>query len=751
MQDYLLPILKVFMTKKIYFLFLLLSVCISNTVLKAQDCFNCNYDSLLIQLPKVKSDSDRVKLLTLLIDKSDNSLSDRTLEHIGLLLEANRKENLADTRPYVEMQKGILAWKKGDYRLSLSNFKNAISLFDTKHKIICDFLINVRNSFAILDLQDEKKEYYLNKLSYYQVNGPYQNAAACYHALGSYYLSKADYNLSITNYLRAANLYKRFAESYYYNELIVVGNLYDKWGNLDKAKYYLNLGLPLSKARGDSNITAYALIALSSASLKNQQYNLALKYTDEAISYSNKNRPVNTFDAIYAVALLQKGLIYVYQNHPDTAYNFLIKSKTLSDQFHPKITTAAGDLELDYTFYLYNLLKLNYTAAGSYLESAYKKAVDEKSNVLQKKYLRELFTFYQNHQQLANASEYIKRYFILNDLLEKEQNSVKIAQFENEQKEQEQSQRIITLRQEKAIQDIKISNRNLIMSLTIMGLIIVCGLSVFIYRQLIVNKNTLKSLKKTQRQLILSEKMASLGEMASGIAHEIQNPLNFVKNFSEVTIDIAGEMNAEIEKGNVNGIKQLSSELQENLDKIIFHSNKADSIVKGLMTHTRKVTGHKEMIDLNKLIDEHVHISLQAYKATDKKFEVEIVKNYDVELPVFEGIPQEIGVVLMNLFNNAFYSVGEKRKRLGDTYHPTIWISSSKFDEQVCIKIKDNGQGIPAHITDKIFQPFYTTKPTGQFTGLGLSLSYDIITKGHDGKMNVETVEGEYAEFVITL
>ena len=158
MQDYSLLILKVSITKKIYFLILLLSVCISNTVLKAQDyCFNCTYDSLLIQLPKEQSDSDRVKLLTPLIDKSDNTLSDRTLEHIGLLLEANRKVNLVDTRPYVEMQKGILAWKKGDYKLSLNNFENAISLFDIKHKIIGDFLINVRNSFALLDLQDEKK------------------------------------------------------------------------------------------------------------------------------------------------------------------------------------------------------------------------------------------------------------------------------------------------------------------------------------------------------------------------------------------------------------------------------------------------------------------------------------------------------------------------------------------------------------------------------------------------------------------
>ena len=745
-------IAKVSMLKKICFLSLLFTLCFYNRVLLAQDnCFNCNYDSLLLQLPKEQTDADRVKLLALLIDKSEVTLSDRTLEHIGLLLEANKQVNIVDTRPYIEMQNGIVAWKKGDYKSSLQNFKKSIALFDEKHKIICDFLINVRNSFALLDLQDEKKEYYLTKLSYYLLNGPYQNSAACYHALGSYYLSKADYNLSITNYLRAATLYKRFADSYYYNELIVVGNLYDKWGNLDKAKYYLNLGLPLSKARGDSNTTAYALIALSSASSKNKQYNLALNYTDAAISYSNKNRPVNTFDAIHAVALLQKGLIYVYQNKPDVAYNFLVKSKSLSDQYHPKITTVAGDLELDYTFYLYNLLKKNYPAAGSYLVAAYKKAVDEKSNVLQKKYLRDLFTFYQNQQQLVQASEYIKRYFILNDLLEKEQNSVKVAQFENEQKEQQQDLRITALRQEKAIQDIKISNRNLVMSLSLMGLIIVCGLSVFIYRQLLINRSTLTSLKKTQRQLILSEKMASLGDMATGIAHEIQNPLNFVKNFSEVSRDIAEEMKTGLDKGNIIELKEMASEIKDNLDKIIFHSNKADSIVKGLMMHTRKATGQKEMIDLNKLIDEYVRISLQSFKANNKTFEVEIVKSYDPELPVFEGIPQEIGMVLINLFNNAYYSVNEKRKRLGESFHPSIWVTSNKFDKQVCIKIKDNGQGIPAQITDKIFQPFYTTKPTGQGTGLGLSLSYDIITKGHDGKMNVETVEGEYAEFVITL
>ena len=257
-------------------------------------------------------------------------------------------------------------------------------------------------------------------------------------------------------------------------------------------------------------------------------------------------------------------------------------------------------------------------------------------------------------------------------------------------------------------------------------------------------------LKTTQAQLIQSEKMASLGELTAGIAHEIQNPLNFVNNFSEVNSELIGEMKEELAKGNIEDVKAIANDIDENEKKIMLHGKRADAIVKGMLQHSRVNSGQKEPTDINVLADEYLRLAYHGLRAKDKSFNATTKTDFDNSVGNINIIPQDIGRVVLNLINNAFYAVDEKKKQQPSGYEPTVSVSTKKINGKVEIKVADNGNGVPQKVLDKIFQPFFTTKPTGQGTGLGLSLSYDII-KAHGGELQVRTKEGEYAEFLIHL
>jgi signal transduction histidine kinase len=267
-------------------------------------------------------------------------------------------------------------------------------------------------------------------------------------------------------------------------------------------------------------------------------------------------------------------------------------------------------------------------------------------------------------------------------------------------------------------------------------------------------------LKSTQAQLIQSEKMASLGELTAGIAHEIQNPLNFVNNFSEVNKELLGELKVAIEKGNINEVRSIANDVIENEDKINVHGKRADAIVKGMLQHSQMTSGHKEPIDINALADEYLRLAYHGFRVKDKSFNAELKTNFDQSIGKISVIPQEIGRVLLNLYNNAFYAVNEKAKQDIPGYEPMVTVRTKKLNGKIYLSVLDNGNGIPGSIKEKIFQPFFTTKPTGQGTGLGLSLAYDIITKGHGGELKVETkearpddpvVQGEGSAFIIIL
>jgi signal transduction histidine kinase len=257
-------------------------------------------------------------------------------------------------------------------------------------------------------------------------------------------------------------------------------------------------------------------------------------------------------------------------------------------------------------------------------------------------------------------------------------------------------------------------------------------------------------LKATQAQLIQSEKMASLGELTAGIAHEIQNPLNFVNNFSEVNTELIDEMQQELKAGKIDDAISISNDIKENEQKINHHGKRAGDIVKGMLQHSRSSSGVKEPTDINALADEYLRLAYHGLRAKDKSFNATMKTDFDETIGNINIIPQDIGRVILNLITNAFYEVDKKKKQVAGDYAPTVLVSTIRENGNVMIRVKDNANGIPPKVLDKIFQPFFTTKPTGQGTGLGLSLSYDIV-KAHGGELKVETKEGEGSEFIIIL
>jgi signal transduction histidine kinase len=270
---------------------------------------------------------------------------------------------------------------------------------------------------------------------------------------------------------------------------------------------------------------------------------------------------------------------------------------------------------------------------------------------------------------------------------------------------------------------------------------------------------TLTELRNAQTQLVQSEKMASLGELTAGIAHEIQNPLNFVNNFSELSLELVAEMKEELTRGDPEEAMAIADDILGNLEKIHQHGKRADATVKGMLLHSRTGTGTKEPTSVNALADEYLRLSYHGLRAKDKAFNARLVSDFDEHIGPLNLIPQDMGRVFLNLFTNAFYAInkrrlevrGEEVSRGAGNWEPEVSVKTKKHGRHVEIRIRDNGTGIPAGIVDKIYQPFFTTKPTGEGTGLGLSLSYDIITKSFGGQLKVDTREGEFTEFIIHL
>jgi signal transduction histidine kinase len=263
-------------------------------------------------------------------------------------------------------------------------------------------------------------------------------------------------------------------------------------------------------------------------------------------------------------------------------------------------------------------------------------------------------------------------------------------------------------------------------------------------------RKSLVELKAAQAQLIQSEKMASLGELTASVAHEIQNPLNFVNNFSEVSKELLAEMKTDLDNGHTHHAIGIANDVIQNLDKILHHGKRADGIVKGMLQHSRTASGQKEPTNINALLDEFLRLVYHGLRVKDKSFSAILQTEYDESIGAVNLVPQDFGRVILNLLTNAFYAVNERRKSIIGNYEPAVFLKTRQKNGMIEITVGDNGKGIPQNILDKIFQPFFTTKPTGEGTGLGLSISYDIV-KAHGGELKVETVEGAGSAFKILL
>ncbi|MBN2173871.1 MAG: tetratricopeptide repeat protein [Bacteroidales bacterium] len=358
-----------------------------------------------------------------------------------------------------------------------------------------------------------------------------------------------------------------------------------------------------------------------------------------------------------------------------------------------------------------------------------------------------------------NAYKYILKYSDAKDSVITAENLEKIThltnklEFENKMALQKESNEKMM-----AIQQGQINRERLTRNIFLLGMLLAVVLGIIVLvrfreKQKLNRRlnETLANLRATQTQLVHAEKMASLGELTAGIAHEIQNPLNFVNNFSEVSVDLINELREEMAKGDQQEVDAISGDLQQNLEKIKEHGKRASSIVKGMLEHSRSGSNEKVPTDLNTLADEYLRLAYHGLRAKDKSFQSAFRMQADETLPNVNVVPQEIGRVMLNLINNAFYAVSEKTKAGINGYNPEVIVLTRRLNNTIEIRVTDNGSGIPDSVKDKIFQPFFTTKPTGQGTGLGLSMSYDIITKGHGGKLKLESEEGIGTVFIIEL
>jgi len=711
-----------------------------------------NFDSVKHQLSLQKTTRDSLPVMQQLADASypldDYSLLGSKPDYVTQLLVLNKRVKVIDPHPYELVQQAATYVHDNKLVQALDATKQAIREFDKQHKAINPLLVYIRLLFNKLNDQEGKLLYYQQRLEYYQVNGPVENTAACYHGIAGYYNYKAAFNQAINNYLKAAEVYRRFNQRFYGNEMMVVGSDYNRWGNNDKTISYLDkVALPVALKLNDSLHLSYIYSIKGDVSEAGHLYQKAIGEMDKAISYEGQG----SRSAAFATFAVHKGFDYLELGQSSTALSLFKKAKHMADSAGYHVDNTTGELEIDYGFYKYYRQEGNLAEAERSLLEANRKASEEKTARLELKYLKELGDFYTGQGKPQLGTKYYNRYFALNAQAEKDLDHFKVAQYEIDMNDQQQRDHITQLKQEKAVQDYQISRRNTLLWGSLVILALISALLVFIYRQLQTNKKTLLSLRQTQTQLIQSEKMASLGELTAGIAHEIQNPLNFVNNFSEVSIELLSELKDEEENGHKEDVMAIAGDLTQNLEKISHHGRRADAIVKGMLQHSQTGSGTKEPTNINALADECMRLSYHGLRAKDKSFNAELVTQLDGTLPKANVIPQDMVRVMLNLFNNAFYAVNQKQKNAGADYKPEVSVSTSTANGKVIIKVKDNGVGIPDAIKEKIMQPFFTTKPTGEGTGLGLSLTYDMVVKGHGGKIDINTKEGEFTEFIVTL
>jgi len=539
--------------------------------------------------------------------------------------------------------------------------------------------------------------------------------AQAYNNLGLCYQVLKNYHKSIDYYL----LFVRVTERSHFADYQVtaynnIARVYFDIGNIDSASYYNNKAYATATSTNNVRNIAYLIRNFGTVATAKGDYKKAIDYFRKSI-----------------IVLKAKTNHYLLsEDNRRLAEAYLQLKRTDSALYFAKGAYDEGKLDKDPELVMKaaDMLTSIYSSTGDY-KNAYsyqqEKIVNGDSLFSREKSLQiQNLTFNEDQRrqretEIRNAQEARMRFYLLLGILGVFVLIAGILLFANQQRKK--ANRVLHERNEQ----IETQHKAL--------------------------EKSLSDLKTTQTQLIQSEKMASLGELTAGIAHEIQNPLNFVNNFSEVNTELIDEMQQEIDKGDLEEVKAIAQNIKQNQQKISQHGKRADFIVKGMLQHSRTNTGEKQLTDMNVLCDEFLKLSYHGLRAKDKSFNAEMITHFDPKLPKVNVSQQDMGRGMLNLFNNAFYAVNQKQKTANGDYKPEVSVTTSSENGQVVIGVKDNGIGIAEAIKEKIMQPFFTTKPTGEGTGLGLSLTYDMVVKGHGGKLEIDSKEGEYSVFTVSL
>ncbi|MBK8504694.1 MAG: tetratricopeptide repeat protein [Saprospiraceae bacterium] len=645
-------------------------------------------------------------IATIYSDRADFS---RALAHyhssLNLYLQIGDRYNAGMTYYYIGLNQRYMGTYGDAFESNLECLQIGKEIGDT-------FMITkalLSNGFLFMYDSLEALKYQKEALDIFIQQNDSNGIATVYNDMGVIYWLAGNLDEALKNHQQALAIRKNLEDyAHVSSSHNYISEVLQKQGNLPLALTHIFEALKYSElGGGDFEIDSY--MDAGKIYLQMGEYSNALKYYESAAIISeesrNKQRQAEALEGIAEVLL--------FQGKNKEALTWLQKAEKIA---------AADDFRVQTS--IYQALSNAYVKINDY-----KRAYE--SQVRYKEMSDSLFSGVQNEKITS-----------LNKQLE----------FQNMQALQKASQD-----QQLAVQQSEIERQKVVRNFSMAGLFFVIILALIFFIRFkekgklnVALESMITNLKATQTQLIQSEKMASLGELTAGIAHEIQNPLNFVNNFSEVSQELIDEMTEEINKGDREESLLLASNLKDNLEKIQRHGQRADAIVKGMLLHSRTSTGQKESTDINALCDEYLRLAYHGFRAKDKQFNAEIITKLDKDLPNINVIHQDMGRVFLNIINNGFQAVGEQAKKGIADYKPTLEIATKLEDQQIKIFIKDNGPGISDHIQNKIFQPFFTTKPSGQGTGLGLSLSYDIV-KAHGGELKVESEEGSGSKFTVIL
>ena len=620
--------------------------------------------------------------------------------------------------------------------------KELATVSDIKKRII----ILEGLSFAYVSTSpDTALQYATEGLDLAQKNNYLQGEALCITALGNVFFSVGDYTKALEMYNRNLEIKEQLKESpavTYFN----MANVYTEQQDYRHALFYLFKTKKVDEEKKDSTGILFDMYSLSCIYLRLNDYDSAIYYGQQAFALAEYLRDKNLAGAIHN----NFGEIYRSQKNLPLAARYFQMSIPFSEAIKDNEVLAANYSGLSKIYKERGMTDSAIYFAKKSLAIAqaapFLKQVFENSSLLSE--------IFKGKKQFDSAFKYQELSIAMKDSI-----------FNVEKIKKIQNYKLMELQKQQAIETAAMRTSGRIKFFSVIFIsVIFLAITVLLWRnnkqrkkdyaalelQKAKTDHAYKELKATQAQLIHSEKMASLGELTAGIAHEIQNPLNFVNNFSEVSNELIKEMVEEADKGNTDEVKLLADEIKQSLKRINHHDKRADAIVKGMLQHSQAGSGQKEPTDVNDLAEEYLHLTYHGLQAKDKSMQAMIHTDLDESIGKINIVPQDIGRVLLNLYNNAFYAVREKQKSAGKEYTPTVSVRTKKIYGKTEIKITDNGNGIPQSIIDKIFQPFFTTKPTGSGTGLGLSLAYDII-KAHGGDISVQSKEGEGSEFIIVI